>query len=169
MPQINEIPLTQGMVALIDEEDYAHLNQWKWHILRVEKLCYAARSIKDGENGGTILMHRQLLNVPNGKEIDHKDGNGLNNCRSNLRICNHQQNHYNLRNQVNTSSIYKGVHWDKDKHKWRASLKVEGKIKRLGRFKDEALAALAYNQAATKYFGEYARLNILQPCQLELL
>lgn len=165
MPQINEIPLTQEMVAVVDAADYAYLNQWKWYALKVEKLCYAVRSIK----GGVMLMHRQLLNVTKGKEIDHKDGDGLNNCRSNLRICNHQQNHYNLRNQVNTSSIYKGVHWDKDKHNWRASLKVEGKIKRLGRFKDEVLAALAYNKAATRYHGEYARLNILQPCQLELL
>lgn len=165
MPQISEIPLTQGMVAVVDEEDYSYLSQWNWCVLKVEKLCYAVRNIKDG----VILMHRQLLNAPKGKEIDHKDGDGLNNCRSNLRICNHQQNHYNLRNQVNTSSIYKGVYWDKDKHKWRASLKVEGKIKRLGRFKDEVLAALAYNQAATRYHGEYARLNILEPSQLELL
>ncbi len=156
-----EIPLTQGMVAVVDQEDYASLNQRKWYVLKVEKLCYAVRSVK----GGVVLMHRQLLNVTQGKEIDHKDGDGLNNCRSNLRTCNHQQNHYNLRNRLNTSSIYKGVSWDKDKHKWRASLKAEGKIKHLGRFKDEALAALAYNEAATKYHGEYARLNIIQPCQ----
>ena len=160
---MTEIPLTQGMVTVVDDEDFDYLNQWKWHVLRVEKLCYAVRSVRKGKGGSQILMHRQLLNVPKGKETDHKDGDGLNNCRSNLRICNHQQNHYNLRNQVNTSSIYKGVHWDKDKHKWRASLKVEGKIKRLGRFKDEVQAALAYNWAALNYFGEYARLNIIPP------
>lgn len=155
---MREIPLTQGMVAIVDQGDYAYLNQWKWRVLKVEKLCYAVRSGKDS----AVLMHRQLLNVTKGKEIDHKDGNGLNNCRLNLRICNHQQNHYNLRNRVNTSSIYKGVSWDKDRRKWRASLIVEGIIKRLGRFEDETLAALAYNEAAIRYHGEYARLNILQ-------
>ncbi len=169
MTQINEIPLTQRMVTIVDEEDYAYLNQWKWHTLKVEKLCYAARSIKQGKGSNQILMHRQLLDVPKGKEIDHKDGDGLNNCRSNLRICNHQQNHFNLRNRINTSSIYKGVYWDKDKRRWRATLVVGGEKKRLGRFKDELQAALAYNQAATVYFGEYARLNILQPHQLALI
>ena len=160
-----EIILSQGEVAVVDEEDFDYLNQWKWCVLKVEKLCYAVRSIK----GSVVLMHRQLLDVPKGEEIDHRDGDGLNNCRSNLRTCNHQQNHYNLRNQINTSSIYKGVYWDKDRSRWRVSLKVEGKVKRLGRFKDEVLAALAYNKAATKYHGEYARLNILQPYQLGLL
>lgn len=161
-----EILLTQGKVTIVDEGDYTYLNQWKWYALRVEKLCYAVRSIKRGKKCGVMLLHRQLLNVPKGKEIDHKDGDGLNNCRSNLRICNHQQNHFNLRNRINTSSIYKGVYWDKDKHRWRVTLVVGGEKKRLGRFKDERQAALAYNQAAATYFGEYARLNILQPCQL---
>jgi len=154
---MSEIPLTQGMVAIVDETDYGYLNQWKWHTHRVAKLCYAVRSTKYG----LILMHRQILDASKGREVDHKDGEGLNNCRSNLRICNHQKNHFNLRNRINTSSIYKGVHWDKERCKWRATIKMGGKTKYLGRFKDENQAALAYNRAAHIYFGEYARLNII--------
>ena len=158
-----EISLTQGMRTVVDEDDYTYLNQWKWCVLRSGKLCYAARNTgqKQGEKHIIILMHRQILNVPECKEIDHKDGDGLNNCRTNLRICNHHKNHFNLRSRINTSSIYKGVYWDKGKHKWRARLGINGKMKHIGDFKDERQAALAYNRMAAIYFGEFARLNIL--------
>ena len=154
-----EIALTQGMSAVVDAEDLDYLNQWKWHLQRVEKLSYAVRAnAVEGEPRG-ILMHRQILGDPKGRQVDHKDGDGLNNRRSNLRFCTHQQNHFNLRNQINTSSVYKGVHWSKNKRKWRAGLRMNGKFKHIGYFEGETQAALAYNRVALDYFGEFARLN----------
>lgn len=158
-----EIPLTQGMVAMVDDEDFEYLNQWKWFALKCKGPVYAARNQgqKQGGKHKIILMHRLILNVPKNKEIDHKDGDGLNNLRSNIRICNHQENHFNSRSRINTSSMYKGVYWDGRRKRWRARLGIEGKMKHIGYFNDEIQAALAYNHTATIYFGEFARLNIL--------
>ena len=160
-----EIPLTQGMVAIVDEEDFDYLNQWKWQALRIG---YAARSVICQEKKRMIYMHQLLIDVPKGKETDHKDRNKLNNCRSNLRACFHRQNTRNRgKPRKITSSIFKGVYWNKGRRKWQAYFRLpqpsgNGKVTNLGRFKDEEQAALAYNEAATKYFGDFARLNTIQ-------
>ena len=161
-----EIPLTQGMVTIVDEEDLDFLNQWKWCVSREDKgeenkIYYAVRGWRQGPKQKRICLHQLLIDVPRGKEIDHKDGDGLNNRRSNLRICNHQQNICNQRKQANASSIYKGVSWHKRNEKWEAYIGI-GKKKYLGNFQDEEQAALAYNQAAIINFGEFARLNIIR-------
>ena len=168
-----EIPLTQGMVAIVDEEDFDYLNRWRWCVSREDKregegnrIYYAVRGWREGTKQKRITMHQLLIDVPKGKEIDHWDTDGLNNRRSNLRICDHRQNIWNRRKQANTSSIYKGVSWNKRGEKWEAYIhlpdqKRKGRKRRLGLFKDEKQAALAYNQAATSSFGKFAKLNIL--------
>ena len=161
-----EIPLTRGMVAIVDEEDFEQikdLSEKKWQATRIDrggknKLYYAKRG--GGQRAlPLIYMHQLLLDVPKDKEVDHIDGNGLNNRRSNLRICYHPQNCFNRRKQFNTSSIYKGVYWNKQRHKWQAQIKFEGRRHFLGRFTNEVQAALAYNKAAKKEYGEFATLN----------
>lgn len=105
-------------------------------------------------------MHRQILGLTDSKvQCDHKDGNSLNNQRSNLRIVTNQQNSFNMKSRIGCVSKYKGVVWDKTHNKWQVRISVSGKRKHIGLFIDEVEAAKAYDTAAKKYFGEFAKLN----------
>jgi hypothetical protein len=158
---MKEIPLTQGKVALVDDEDYEWLSQWKWLYVRsTNDLGYAARSQWLG-NGKykTIFMHRAILGAQKGHKVDHWDVNGLNNQRHNLRLATDSQNTCNQRKHRDGKSHYKGVHWDKHAAKWRATIGWRGHWKHLGLFLNEEDAARAYNVGAREYHGEFARLN----------
>lgn len=104
-------------------------------------------------------MHWHILKVPNGMFTDHKDGDGLNNQRSNLRVCTIQQNNRNQRPRKGCSSSYKGVCYHKQIKRWRAYIDVDRKRINLGCYGDELSAAKAYNQEAQNLFGEFAKLN----------
>ncbi len=143
---MKEIQLTKGKVALVDDEDFECLNK----------------------------MHRLIMNVSDPKiQIDHIDGNGLNNQKFNLRQCSSSQNSMNRRKLINTSSKYKGVHKrtratkKKTYNYWVAAIKVLGKLIFLGYFPftpdGEIQAALKYNKAAIKYKKEFAKINIINP------
>ena len=147
------IKLTQGKVAKVDEEDYEFLMQWKWHF----KNGYAARTVTTERGERALFMHRVLCSGEH-SHVDHKDGDGLNNCRENLRPCNHQQNQWN-RKAISRSSDYKGVCWCKRSGKWRVYIMIDKRQKFLGYFEDEKQAARSYDEAAEQYFGEFARTN----------
>jgi len=154
-----EIQLTQNKVAFVDDADFEYLNQYKW--------CfngrYAIREIRIGGKKRKILMHRIIVSVPFGLEIDHINGNGCDNRRDNLRICTHQQNVRNCKKCMkDTSSKYKGVCWHKTNRKWQAYIGVNKKVIYLGYFIEEDEAARTYNVAALKYFGEFAKPNIIE-------
>lgn len=153
------ILLTQGKVALVDDEDYEWLNQWKWYAIKRGNIFYAARYIGKWPKQRTILMHREILNVPKGAEIDHINCKGLNNRKSNLRICTHQQNTQNQRKPKYKSSKYKGVHWSRIAKKWAATIRHNNKGIHLGYFVNQIEAAKTYNKKAKALFGEFARLN----------
>ena len=105
-------------------------------------------------------MHRVILNTPMGMDTDHINGNGLDNRRCNLRICTHAENISNQRKYSNTMlSKFKGVSWDKSRNRWIVYIGVHPKRIFLGRFKTEIDAAIAYDNAARKYFGEFACTN----------
>ena len=159
------IPLTQGRDAIVDDADYEWLRQWKWTLTPRgdRRVGYAYRQEYLG-NGKyrTILMHRAILGVVDEPDVvtDHRSGFGLDNQRSNLRACTHLQNARNQRKCTSsTSSRYKGVSWRRRDNRWEARLKVCGRLLFLGLYFDEADAAEAYNAAALRHFGEYARLN----------
>lgn len=154
-----EIPLSQGMVALVDDDMYEELMQYKWSAIRRRYTWYAFRSTQrvDGRQT-TILMHRAILQTPKGMLTDHADGNGLNNIRSNLRACTKQQNQQNQRGHGG-SSKYKGVSWSKARKKWHARIETNGKTSHLGYFANEDDAAKSYDVAALRLFGEFALLN----------
>jgi hypothetical protein len=156
---MKEIPLTKGMVALVDDEDFDFLNQWKWHASKHYNNYYAAR--RPYPERKVIKMHSVILDVPTGYLPDHKNGNTLDNRRENLRICTFAESAHNtgISSRIK-SSRFKGVYWSKDDKKWRSYIKANGKRLSLGFYHDEVLAALAYDEAATKYFGEFARLNL---------
>lgn len=151
-----EIQLTQGKVALVDDADYEFLSRWKWHACRSRGKWYARRNERLG-NGKRILV--QMQHVLCGKGSDHKDGDGLNNQRDNLRVATHHQNCLNRPPKKGSSSKYKGVSWYKRGKSWGAYIKLDGKQYHLGRFSTEEEAARAYDAAALHLHGEFAWLN----------
>lgn len=154
------IPLTQGQYAMVDDEDYDHLMQWKWYAKKSKKRkqTYAARSEK------TILMHRIVCKANKGELVDHKDHNGLNNQKINLRKCTTSQN---CANRIPSgSSKYLGVSkhvTSKTKYKWDCKITHNKITKRIGFFsgnkQGEIEAAKAYDKMALELHGEFANLN----------
>lgn len=153
-----EIQLSQGKVALVDDEDYPLINQYKWHARKKPSgTWYAIRS--KNKKYVAIFMHRLILNIPEGFEVDHINGDGLDNRHCNLRIATHSQNHMNIKKYANKSSIFKGVCWDKQTNKWIVHIRLNRVMIHLGRFSDEVEAAREYDAKAKELFGEYAKLN----------
>jgi hypothetical protein len=164
---MKEIPLTQGKVALVDDEDFERVSQHKWYAHKSRRSWYAKTAIRRGKQ---ISMHHFLVGDAMGKEIDHKNGNGLDNQRGNLRPATDSANRQNAPKQVGRSGIpcsspYKGVYrkslGNRGKE-WRACIRVKGRSYGLGSFTDERSAARTYDQAAMHYFGEFARTNFIQ-------
>lgn len=149
---MKEIHLGNNIFALVDDEDFENLNQYKWYI---GATGYTIRG--DFENGNGNYMHSHIMNTPQGSFTDHRDLNKLNNQKSNLRICNRSENGSNRGKQVNNTSGYKGVVWDKFNSKWIAQIMVNQKHIKLGRYVDIEDAIEAYRVASIKYFGEFAR------------
>lgn len=156
------IKLTNGGFAICSEEDFAKLSSNEWFRMKDGNQTYAARS--GSKNGSLIRMHAEVFGAPG---PDHKNGNGLDNRRENLRAATAVQNQMNRGKYAHASSPYKGVTWLRQDKKWWARIKVEGKRLDLGRFPDERSAALAYNEAAIKHFGEFARINDMDKIEQE--
>jgi len=164
---VSKIPLgnKKGLevFALVDDEDFEHLSQWKWSTRGAKNthIIYAQRSssVSSSDKRRTIItMHRQLLNPGPRVYVDHIDGNGVNNQKLNLRVCTSQTNQFNSDSTTGTSK-YKGVCFDTRRGKWRAYLMFNRKHVYLGRFDTEWEAAEAYNEKAFELFGDFARLN----------
>lgn len=153
---MKKIPLSRGKAALVDDADYDWLNQWKWTYCARKNTGYAYRNVyANSQYVERIYMHRAILMPLEDMETDHINGDGLDNRRSNLRSCTHTQNVGNSRKQEGMTSQYKGVCWDRSYGYWMGQ--IGGK--HLGSFESEEEAAIAYNQAARKRYGAYARLN----------
>lgn len=147
------IALTQGKFAQVDDEDFEIINKYKWCAARMKDIWYTIRS------DDYISMHRFIMNARKGKIINHKDGNGLNNQRNNLRFCNAYQRSAARRSAKGSSSIYLGVSWDKQRDRWKVRINSGNNKINIGYFKTEENAAIAYNIYAEKYHGEFARFN----------
>lgn len=148
-----------GKVAIVDDEDYELLSSRKWW---ANADGYAIARAGSGRKSPSILMHRLLLNPPRHLQIDHINGNRLDNRRCNLRLCNTAQNNQNMRPGARKgSSQFKGVHWCNERHKWCATIKGANRRYNLGRFDNEEDAARAYDCKAAELFGEFAKFNLL--------
>lgn len=149
--------------ALVDGNDTEKVLKLNWYLQKGQSgIYYALAILKSGKRKRTIRMHQLILPSPEGCHVDHKDRNGLDNRRTNLRIATPSQNHANQRNQITRKRLsrYKGV--TKNKQKWNASLVANGERRYLGVFGTEEEAAIAYNEAAKKCFGEFARINTIE-------
>jgi len=147
---------------LVDDEDYKMLSAYSWCVIRGrdKNAFYAStQGMRDGKRIG-MTMHRLLMNFPAG-QIDHKNNNGLDNQKSNLRVCNQLQNNMNKPIYRNNRCGYKGVYFHKFSGKYYAEISMRGKKTRLGSFTDVRLAAEAYNAKALELFGEFANINKL--------
>lgn len=154
-----KIPLTRGLFAIVDPEDYRRLSRFRWHAHIGTSTFYAVRH-RPGSCRKLIWMHRAILNVPAHLLVDHINGNGLDNRKSNLRPATKSQNCRNKRlGRTNTSSKYRGVHWHSRAGKWQASIRVNRKSIHLGYFHDELKAARAYDEASRKYHKNFGKPN----------
>lgn len=149
---MKEITLTQGKVALVDDDDYERISKYNWSFSN----GYARRN-QYVPIQKTILLHRFIMGEPIGYEVDHINGDGLDNRKENLRVCTHKENTRNRKIQKNNTSGFTGVVWDKPRNKWRAHIKYLGKLIFIGHFIDKNEASTAYEKRAKELFGDFLR------------
>lgn len=152
---MKKIKLTQGEYALVDNEDFERLSKHNWHFDR-----YAQRSIRENGKQKHWRMHWSVIGrSPKGFEVDHVNGNKLDNRKENLRVVIHSENQRNKGKSKNNTSGFKGVNWNKKAGRWIANIKINKNRLYLGSFLDKKLAYQAYCNACAKYHGEFARLK----------
>jgi len=165
-PKMKIIQLTRGKIALIDDDDFERVNQFKWFATvcknKYIEHWYAVRSVYDYSQKPRkriqVYMHRFILTPPSGILIDHENHNGLDNQRKNLRCCVYANNSQN-KIKVKGISMFKGVCWNKSSKKWQSQIGASKTTIYLGVFESEEKAALAYDEAAIKQFGPFAQTN----------
>lgn len=150
------IELTKGFAAIVDDEDFERLAQYRWCALIARYTVYAVRN---GGKLGFIYMHRFLIDAPSGMEVDHKNGNGIDNRRSNLRLVTKAQNQHNSRLKRHNKLRVKGVTFIKKTGKYHAKVRANKKTVFSGYFDTVEAAKAARDKAAEQYHGEFARLN----------
>lgn len=161
---MKEIPLTKGKVALVDDEDFELVSQYKWHVQKTHRTFYAVTEIIGARKAGQrrlLSMQNLILPPPLGKRVDHKDRDGLNNQRSNLRHATNSQNCANRVSGKTPLSGYRGVRLYRQctQRPWAAQFMVRGKTLTFGYYATPEEAARTYNEAASKIWGEFAILN----------
>lgn len=153
-----EVPLTQGKYALIDNEDLELVMRYKWCYIRAKSGNeYAVTMIPIGKKQKQLRMHILIMGKGESPYIDHKNNNGIDNRKENLRFCTPKQNRQNSYKRKNSTSVFKGV--CHDNRGWRATICENGKCMHLGYFKNEIEAANAYNEKAKKLHGDFYSLN----------
>jgi hypothetical protein len=157
---MKQIQLPKDKFTLVDDDDYEMLSKFKWNVYKYKHVSYVYRQIRVDSKIKAILMHREVMGVSdNSILVDHKDHDGFNNQKSNLRLANKIQNGYNRNKNKVANSKYKGVCWSKTNKKWMAQICVNTQRMHLGFFADEIEAAKVYDVAAMKHHGEFANIN----------
>lgn len=152
---MREIHLTKGQIALIDDEDFDRVSAHKWHAYKSESSWYASARI----DGKSVSLHSFIFQPKDGFVIDHRSGDGLNNCRANLRHATMAENMANQKQHRDSKSPYKGIWRAQHCDRWAAQIACNGKKIYLGVYKKAEDAARAYDAKAKELFGPFARLN----------
>lgn len=155
------IELSKGQKAIVDDEDFDWLSRWNWYAHNPMGKFYALRTIGGYKDRKALFMHRLIIGAKKGQDVDHKNGNGLDNRKENLRIATRAQNQANKSGNKNSTSKYRGISWNSRVKKWVAQIVCRGKHYHLGYFKKELEAVDVWNKKAKKIYGEFARLNLI--------
>lgn len=150
------INLSQGKETIVDDSDYDLVMKYKWHFKKAFFSGYATGWVGNGK----MRLHSYLMKPPLGYVVDHINGDPLDNRRENLRIVKPIENNRNRRMNENNTTGFRGVYWYTRYSKWVARINVSGKKLHLGYFTDKIEAANAYDQAALKYYGDFAHVNL---------
>jgi len=161
-----EVELTKGQTCIIDAEDVPRVKTHRWYAYYNPntKSYYAQTNIRKGGKQTSLKLHRFIMQPQKDQQVDHINHNTLDNRKQNLRLCTHQQNHFNQKptksyNGKACTSKYKGVSWNKLHMKWQVHISINGTLKRLGHFDDEEEAAREYDAMAVRVYGRYALTN----------
>lgn len=153
---ICHVPLTRGYMALLSAADAERVLAFRWRVhINQNGRIYAVRSIREGRYNRPVYLHRFILDAAPGETIDHRNGNGLDDRRENLRRATKQQNAANVSGYSHNTSGFRGVSFHKQRGKWRASIKVNQRFISLGLYASVEDANRAYEAAAREYFGEF--------------
>lgn len=155
------IQLTKGFEAIVDDEDYDFLSRFKWHASKGKSAWYARRMPWNGDKQVCMFMHRELMQCPDGYQVDHINHNTLDNRRSNLRICTASQN-TTYKRLMPTRSGHRGVSWNERYKRWKVQCGFNGKLHFFGYYDDPEEAARIYNQVTWVLNGEFAIYNIIK-------
>jgi hypothetical protein len=155
---MKKIPLSKGMFALVDDEDFEELNKYRWFS---DKAGYIIGHyvVAKGEKRKTVKMHRVLMKTPRGMTVDHINGDKRDNRKKNLRNCSYSENMMNKGRTSSNTSGFKGVYWHNFGKRWCSAIKVQGKKKHIGSFSTKEEAYEAYCKAAKLYHGEFANFG----------
>jgi hypothetical protein len=155
---MKSISLTKGKYTLVDDKDYEYLSQYKWYVAESRGIFYAVRKPRLCK---AILMHRVITDAPNGMDVDHVNGDGLDNQRKNLRVCTHSQNLTNVGRRINNKSGHTGVSWNKRDKRWYVQIRINKDERiHLGCFIEIQDAISVYKKAVNKYHGNFSRTTI---------
>lgn len=157
--EVAYIPLPCGREAVIDASDAHLVDGLNWSGANRPRTVYVQRTNWDGAKSQIVRLHRVITGVPSGFEVDHINGDGLDNRRSNLRVVTKSENRLNVRRRLDNSSGVKGVSWNKEKGCWQSYIRSQGKKVHLGYFEDLPAAQRAYARASEKFHGKFGSLG----------